>query len=136
MRPISSDKRKLIIAAHERGETSEAIALWMNVSVSSVYNVRRLYRKSGTISPKPFPGRRSILTSEQLCRIREVVEAQNDITLEELISKLKLPIKKSRLSVILIKMGFSFKKKHSTPKNNIVTMSKQNGLSGEHPNAQ
>jgi transposase len=110
MRPISSDKRELIISAHERGETPEAIALWMDVSVSSVYNVCRLYRKSGTISPKPFPGRRSILTSEQLKQIREVVEEQNDITFEEIIIKLELPIKKSRLSVILIKMGFSLKK--------------------------
>ncbi len=34
--------------------------------------------------------------------IKKTVEAQNDITLEEIIEKLNLPIKKSRLLEVLI----------------------------------
>ena len=40
----------------------------------------------------------------------EVSKRQSDITIEELIEMLNLPIKKSRLSVVLIGMGISFKK--------------------------
>jgi hypothetical protein len=43
---------------------------------------------------------------------------QPDITLEELIETLNLPIKKSRLSVILIAMGLNVKKRHCFQKNN------------------
>jgi len=44
----------------------------------------------------------------------ELVEAQSDITLEEIIDELELPIRKSRLSLLLIKEGYSFKKRQST----------------------
>lgn len=121
MKPISIDKREIIVAAKMRGEKPEIIALWVNVSVSSVYNVCRLAREN-KLESKPFPGRQSILTLEQLTKIKKTVETENDITLEELIEKLELPIKKSRLSLVLIRMGFSFKKRHCTPKNNCVKM--------------
>jgi transposase len=78
--------------------------------------------KENELAPKPFPGRQSSLTTEQLVEIKETVEAENDITLEELIEKLKLPIKKSRLSLVLIGMGFSFKNRLFIQKNNYVKM--------------
>ncbi|MDR1002198.1 MAG: hypothetical protein LBL82_02870 [Oscillospiraceae bacterium] len=74
--------------------------------------------KENELEPKPFPGRQSILTSEQLEKIKKTVEENNDITLEELIEKLALPIQKSRLSDVLNEMGFSFKKRHFTPATN------------------
>jgi transposase len=121
MKPISMDKREIIVAARKRGENPETIALWVNVSVSSVYNICRM-AKENTLAPKPFPGRKSILTSNQLTKIKEAIEEKNDITLEELIENLELPIKKSRLSQVIINMGFSFKKRHCTQKNKCVKM--------------
>jgi transposase len=50
--------------------------------------------------------------AELFAQIKSAVKDQNDITLEELIEKLSLPIKKSRLSVVLIKEGLSLKKLH------------------------
>lgn len=131
MRPISMDKREIIISANKRGEKPEAIALWVGVSTSSVYKILRLYKETGSLAPMPFRGRQSILTTEQLAKIRECVEKENDITLEELIEKLELPIKKSRLSKVLIKMGFSFKKRHFTLKNNNEVMLFENALHGK-----
>ena len=121
MKPIEIDKRELIVAAKERGEKPEVIALWIGVSLSSVYKILQRY-KNKELEPKPFMGRKSILTEEQLRKIKETVEQENDITLEELIEKLELPIKKSRLSVILIGMGYSLKKRHFIQKNNNVKM--------------
>lgn len=111
MKPISIDKREIIIAAKERGEKAETIALWVGVATSSVYKIIAIHKERNNIEPKPFLGRPSILTSEQLSKIKETVEKDNDITLDELIEKLELPIKKSRLSVVLIGMNFSFKKR-------------------------
>ena len=121
MKPIAIEVRETIVAAKERGEKPETIALWAGCSVGSVYKICRL-AKENELAPKPFPGRQSSLTAEQLVEIKETVEAKNDITLEELIEKLKLPIKKSRLSLVLIGMGFSFKKRLFIQKNNYVKM--------------
>jgi transposase len=111
MRPISQEVRDIIIAAKERGEKVEDIALWTGVATSSVHNICRLHRETGSSAAKPYPGRRSVLTEDMLCLIRSAVESRSDITLEELIEEYHLPIKKSWLSLILIGMGFSFKKR-------------------------
>jgi len=114
MKPITKETRMLIVSARERGETPAVIAVWFNVAVSSVYNILALHKKTNDVTPKPYPGRPSRLTKEDLERIRIAVKEKNDITLEELIEKLNLPIKKTRLSEILIKMDLPFKKRRST----------------------
>ena len=53
MKPISQDKREIIVAAKQRGEKVDAIALWVGVAPSSVYNILRLQRETASIEPKP-----------------------------------------------------------------------------------
>jgi transposase len=118
MRPIPKEKRKLIISAKKRGEKEEEIASWLEVSISSVSRIWKLYRETESIQPKKPPGKKSSLTEADIDEIRKKVKLQPDITLEELIETLNLPIKKSRLSVILIGMGLSFKKRPYSQKNN------------------
>ena len=110
MRPLTKEKRELIISSKKRGEKEEEIALWLEVSVRSVSRIWKLYNETKSIQPKKQPGKKPSLTETDIERIREAVKLQPDITLEELIEALNLPIKKSRLSVILIGMGLSFKK--------------------------
>ena len=62
--------------------------------------------------------------------IKQLILSKRDITLDEIIEELDLPIKKSRLSVITIKMGFSFKKRLSTLKGSSEKMSYENEKSG------
>ena len=111
MKPISVEKREMIVSARKRGEKPGTIAVWVGVNRSSVYNILALHRKTNDITPKPYPGRKSRLTAEHYKKIRTIVGEKNDITLEEMIDELHLPIKKSRLSEILIEMNFSFKKR-------------------------
>jgi transposase len=114
MKPITIEVRQIIMAANKRGERTKTIASWVGVTERSVQNIVRLHRETNSVDPKPFPGRKSVVIDEQLAEIRKTVEGQNDITLEEIIEKLDLPIRKSRLSKILIGMGFSFKKNSSS----------------------
>jgi len=130
MKPLSHDKREIIMAAMSRGESPSDIALWVGVSRASVYNIFNLHKATNGISPKPYSGRRSCLAHGQLDEIRRAVENENDITLDELIERLGLPIKKSRLSVILIEQGFSFKKRRSIQKGSCAMMSRKNGRAG------
>jgi transposase len=116
MKPISSDIRELIVAAKERGEKEKSIAQWLGVSKSSVQKIWKLHRETGNILPIPYPGRTSRLSEEQFKEIDAFVEKYPDKTLEEITEELKLPIKKSRLSVILNGMDYNFKKRRSTQK--------------------
>jgi transposase len=111
MKPISKEKRELIISAKKRGEKEEEIAHWLEISVRSVSRIWKLYNETESIQPKKRPGRKSSLDDATIEQIRMTVKQQPDMTLEELIEELSLPIRKSRLAVILTRMNLSFKKR-------------------------
>lgn len=125
MTPISNEKRGLIIEAKNRGETEKSIAKWLKISSSSVTAIWRLYRKTGSYSALPYPGRKAILSSEKWEEIKVLVTNEPDKTLDEIIETLALPIHKSRLSVLLIEAGFSFKKRRPILQDKIAKMSKK-----------
>lgn len=111
MRPISNEKRELVIAAKKRGETEKSIAKWLNISERTVSKVWSIYCETGSYLPKPYPGRQPLLRPEKWEEVMELLSKSPDKTLEEIIEELSLPIHKSRLSVLLIEAGYSYKKK-------------------------
>jgi len=111
MKPISNEKRELLIGAKQRGEKEADIAKWLKISKSLVGTIWGLYRKTGKFLPTPYTGRVSAVTKEKIDEIHTVIKNAPDITLSELIGKLSLPIKKSQLSRLLISEGYSFKKR-------------------------
>jgi transposase len=131
MTPISEEKRALPIAAKERGEKEADIVKWLEISKRSVGALWKLYRDTGNCAAKKYPGRTCCLSNEELNRICAEIEANPDITLAEIIEKLELKIHKSRLSVILISYGYSFKKRRSTQQINSERMLSNNEKSGK-----
>ena len=117
MTPISNEKRALLITAKVRGEKEEDIAKWLEISKSSVGKIWKLYKDTASYLPAPYPGRQPILTTEKWEEIKTLVTNEPDKTLEEIIEELSLPIRKSRLSVLLIEAGYSFKKRQLIPPN-------------------
>jgi transposase len=111
MKPITNEKRELIIEGKQRGEKTQDIAKWLNVSLGSVGTIWTLYRKTGSYESKPYKGRVSVLNETNIKEISEAISQTPDITLEELIEELSLPIKKSQLSRLLISLGLYFKKR-------------------------
>ncbi|MDR2699389.1 MAG: helix-turn-helix domain-containing protein, partial [Nitrososphaerota archaeon] len=53
MRPVSNDKRELIITAKQRGENEKTIMKWLNTSRSTITKIYKRYQTTGTIQPKP-----------------------------------------------------------------------------------
>jgi len=129
MKPISNEKRELIIEAKERGETEKSIAKWLKISERSVTAIWRLYRETGSYLPMPYPGRKPIMTAEKWEEVMALVKKEPDKTLEEIIEELSLPIRKSRLSLLLIEAGYSFKKRRFIPPNKTAKTSKKNAKS-------
>jgi len=122
VRATSQEIREQIIKAKLRGEKTESIMLWTSVSKSTIDKVWGRYREIGCCEAIPYAGRKSQITPEIETAIRAEIASNSDITLEELIEKLDLPIQKSQLSKLLIAWGLSFKKRHSTQKINYAKM--------------
>jgi transposase len=130
MRPISNENRELIAEAKQRGEKEGMIAAWLKISKRSVGTIWKLFRRTGGFQPAKYTGRKSRLSGEKIDEICSAIKESPDMTLNELIERLSLPIKKSQLSKLLIKLGFSYKKRPSTRKNSSGATSCKNVPSG------
>ena len=125
MRPTDNKTRENIILAKQRKEKREAIAFWMNVSVSTVDKVWRRFKETGSYTPTPYTGRKSSIDALTDEKIRTTIEENPDITLDELIDELALPLTPSGLCRKLDRMGYSFKKRQLIRQNKTGPMSKK-----------
>ena len=109
---IHIEVQKKIIEARQKGIFVKDIAKAYSVSMSAVNVLLRLERETGSITPRThLRGRKPLMNSEQLEKMRNLIIAQPDITLEEIREHLELPIKKSAISKIINeKLGFRYKK--------------------------
>lgn len=112
---IPVEIRKLIIANKEEGMSNDEISRVFKVSISAIKDISRKYRERGTLEGN-YPGRQPKITEEQKREMFELVERQPDITIEEIIETLNLPIKKSRVSKILNDHKVFFKKEDGSRK--------------------
>lgn len=112
---IPIEIRKLIIANKEEGMKNEEISRIFKVSVSAICSITKKYKERGTLNGN-YPGRQPKITKDQKQEMFELVKRQPDITIEEIIEALNLPIKKSRVSIILNDNKIFFKKEGSTRK--------------------
>lgn len=113
---ISQEIRKLIIRNGEEGITVEEMSRVLHVGKSTIWKLLKQKRETGSIESHCH-GRKSSLTAEQYEKMIALVEAQPDITLEEIRERLELPIHKSQISYLLRKAGYRFKKRWSMPRN-------------------
>jgi len=110
--PLSKDLRKRIIEAKLRGDTEDKIAREKEVNKSTITKLWALYRETGSYEAKPNPnGRKPALSPQQLGEITRSIHEHPDITLQELIDELNLPVCVSALCrIINNKLDLSFKK--------------------------
>ncbi|MDR2204518.1 MAG: hypothetical protein LBE76_09570 [Nitrososphaerota archaeon] len=114
MRPVSNEKRELIIEAKKRDESEKTIMKWVkNTSRSSIGKIWKLYRTTGSYQPKPYKGNNRKITPQTEEKIRQTIKEKPDITLQELIDELSLNVGESGLSRRLKKMGLTYKKRRS-----------------------
>ena len=111
-KPLSIDLRKRIIEAKLRGDTEKKIASDKEVCKSTITKLWSLYRKTGSYEARPNPnGRKPRLSPQQLEQIIQKINEQPDITLQELIDKLALPVCVSALCrTVKNKLDLRFKK--------------------------
>jgi len=110
--PLSNDLRKRIIEAKLRGDTEDKIAQEKEVNKSTITKLWALYKETGSYEARPNPnGRKPALTTQHLAQITSKINEQPDITLQELIEELNLPVCVSALCrTVNNKLGFCYKK--------------------------
>ena len=111
-KPLSNDLRKRIIEAKLRGDTEGKIATEKEVNKSTITKLWALYRETGSYEARPNPrGKKPALSTNQLNQITQKINEQPDITLQELIDELRLPVCVSALCrTVNNKLDLRFKK--------------------------
>lgn len=86
MKAYSVDLRQKIIDIYERKEISQRkLAQRFGVAPSFIFKLLKQYRNTGEILPKPFNGGVKLkLNPDNLIALSELIEQNNDATLDEL----------------------------------------------------
>ncbi|MDE6539261.1 MAG: hypothetical protein K2K66_03645 [Ruminococcus sp.] len=109
---IPVEVRKIIVESRIKEISAEEIRKVTGVSISAINSIIRNYMERGTLEGN-YPGRQPIITKEQKKAMIKLVRDRPDITINEIIEELNLPIKKSRVSEILLEEKMYLKKADS-----------------------
>ena len=110
---ISIELRKIVIENNQKGIKAEETSRVLGVGLSTVYKLIKRYKEKGSIEAS-YQGRQPKVTQKDIEDMEKLVTEEPDITINEIIEKLNLPIKKSQVSNILRRLGFNFKKEADT----------------------
>ncbi len=117
MATLSIDLRKRIVETYDRGEgTREQVAHRFQVSLGMVKKLLAQRRKTGSIHARHhLAGRKKLIFGIHRKAIRHHLKAKPDMTLRELRSALELNCTLPAIHYVLVKMGLTYKKRHSAP---------------------
>jgi transposase len=123
MRPYSNDMRRALLAAYEKHEYSQrAVAHLFGVSPTTVRNIVRRQRETGTPDALPRGGGRTKTLAQPVHdRVRQLLLRRNDMTLAALCAQIdqedKTRVSVSTLCRLLQHLDVPRKKRRSTPRN-------------------
>jgi len=112
---IPIELRKIIIENYKKVIKASETSRVLEGGLSTVYKLIKRYKETGNVEAS-YLVRQPKITEKHISDIEKLVIEQPDVTIEEIIEKLNLPIKKSQISNILRKLGLNFKKEASTSK--------------------
>ena len=120
MKAYSLDFRQKIIDVYHKEKISQRqLAKRFDVALSFIVKLLKQYRTTGEIAPKPFNGGVKLrLSSENLVFLAELIEQNNDATLDELCQMLyaHIGIRVSRATMGRMTQRLQLTvKKNSTP---------------------
>lgn len=116
MKPYSVDFRQKIIEVHEQEDISiRKLAQRFKVAKSFIQKLLKQYRETGNIHPQIQGGHPpSKLKEEQLIDLIEIIESNNDATLEELCELLQkktgITVSRSTMGRITLQLNYTVKK--------------------------
>ena len=111
MKPYSMDLRERVLKDCSAGLGTKAVAQKYSVSQSWVRRLKQRKRRDGRIEPKSSRNRRVPQLDAYAERIRDLIAATPDMTLEELKKTLGVTVALATLWAAVAKLGLTVKKK-------------------------
>ena len=109
---LHNEARELLVEGYEATRDAEGIAKAYSVSKWTVYRLAEQKRKTGSVKLRTSQrGRKPALTTEDKANIRDCIDADPDITIEEIREKLNLSASYSTVERAIKAMGYTLKKK-------------------------
>jgi transposase len=110
-------KKKIIDVYHGEPISQRQLAKRFNVAKSFIQKLLKQYRETGDVQPKPHGGGGELkLMSEHQVTLLEIVEENNDATLEELCQllqeKIEISISRATMGRMMQRLRLTLKKKH------------------------
>jgi transposase len=119
-RPYSVDLRERVVRAVGAGASCRSAAAKFEVSVSFVIKLMQRWRQRGSVAPDRYGGWKRSPLEAHAERVRALLAAEPDLTIEELRIRLAgggVQTSRSALGRFLWAQGLTRKKRPSTPPN-------------------
>jgi len=115
MKLASTDLRERLVAACDAGLHHAEAAKWFGVSERTVTRWHRLRRETGSLAPKPKPGRTAKITPAEYPALQAQVAAHADATLAQHCVWWQeahgVQVSRATMSRLLAKWGLTLKKR-------------------------
>ena len=109
---LHNEARNLLVQAYEQTHDAQTVAKCFQVSTSTVYCLSGQMKKTGSVDLQTSQrGRKAALTEENLHEIDQLIIAQPDITIDEIIEKLGVTVSNETMRKAVIRLGYVYKKK-------------------------
>ena len=106
---LHNEARKLVLEAWDKTHNAKEITKYFSVNESTIYRLVEERTRTGSYETRTYlRGRKPILTEKQHQDILELVQKQPDITMNEIIEILHLPVGNEAVRRFLIKQGYTY----------------------------
>ena len=133
-RPLSLDLRERIVEAVEAGSSRREAAEQFEVSVSCAIKLVQRWERTGSVAPAAMGGTKPFKLAGHADRVRALLAAQPDVTLDELHAQLTgegLAVSRSSIGRFVQALGWTRKKRRSMPASKAARMWPRPGLPGK-----
>lgn len=109
---LHNEARELLLKAWDKMHDAKKVAECFSVNTSTVYRLVNRRDRTGEWKTRThLRGRKPALSQEQQQAIIQLVQKQSDITINEIIEQLHLTVSDETVRRVLIKAGYTYKKK-------------------------
>ena len=118
-RPYSVDLRERVVRSVEEGLSCRETAKRFHVSISFVIKLLQRWRQGETVEPLAFGGHKTSVLSAHADRVRALVAAEPEMTIDDLCGQLAqegVQASRSAVGRCLLALGLTRKKRRREPK--------------------
>lgn len=127
----SQDLRDRVLAACDRGMPTKDVSSVFDVSPAWVRRLKQRRRETGETTPRPSGG--ATVIKIDMARLAGLIEAKPDATLKELVEMLGVKVAESSMCMAVRRLGYSYKKRPSTPRSRRAPTSRHGVTSSAPP---